>query len=125
MFKSTYNMMTVNTSSPIHLDSTGSTLTFAGPTINAEHAENGVIYYTAFGFSTPTAGFTPKLYHSYDAYQWFLNTTFPSISTVDSYSTGIDNLGEYLKLAYTMESSAGGSVRVFVNLNEDYSGTKI
>ncbi len=123
MLKGVYNLLTLNTGAPIAVSSSAGVDVFAYPSIDASHASEGIAYVEVAGFSTPTgAGFTPKLWHSFNGQAWFLQTALPTSDTAVSYSVHVDGLGKYLKASYAAEVGPANGIstlRMSIELFED------
>jgi len=116
------NSKTDPTLAPVSLDTTATTVTYYDDmVVTNEHAQDGLLYVETLGYNTATAGFTPKVYSSFNGYQWFLNTSLPVTDTGGSIAYPLDNLGKYIKFGYTAEVKRNISkVRVMLELNETY-----
>ena len=119
MGKSIYNLLQKNTGDPILLSTTGATVTFGTPIVMNDFARDGLVYVETIGYSSVSAGFTPKLYNSFNGYVWFLNTSLPAQDTGASVSYVVDNLGKYLRMGYTVEAEHIGDVRVMLETNDE------
>ncbi len=122
MRKTVHNLLTKNTSDPIYVSSTGAILTFTGPIIHNEDGRSGIIYVSASGFwgTANPAGFTPKLYFSPEGRGWFLHTAFPALTTTNSYSRVLNDLGTEIRLGHLCQVARGANrVRCFLEINEE------
>lgn len=95
-----------------------------GRIIQNPDGSEGNIYIQVSVASTPTRAFRPRLYSSFDGYQWFFNTAFgvnTAGATVGA-TTGtnsmnkmfrVPNLTGYVRLQYDVKATALG-VRAFL-----------
>lgn len=119
--KDIFNLLAVTTVAPMLLASTQGAEVF-GPVCNNEHAHSGRLYYSYSGFNTPSpGGLIPKVYGSWNGYDWALVTTCNSGTTASAMQIKeLSALPRYIRLGWDLNAIGLSKARFILEADSEY-----